>query len=129
MNWYFAAAGALAFIVGLVHSILGERLVFSRMRSAGLIPTNGGTVLLERHVRILWATWHVVTAIGWCMAGLLVWLSLASLSQAAQSVIALLIVASMSGSALLVLVGTKGRHPGWVGLGGVAVLAAIGSYV
>lgn len=129
MNWFFAAAGVLAFMVGLVHSILGERLVFSRMRTAGVIPTNGGTVLLERHVRILWATWHVVTAIGWCLAGLLVWLSLASPSQAAQSVIALLVAASMAVSALLVLVGTKGRHPGWVGLGGVAVLAAIGSYV
>lgn len=129
MNWYFAAAGVLAFIVGLVHSILGERLVFSRMRAAGPIPTNGGTVLLEHHVRILWATWHVVTAIGWCIAALLVWLSLSSLSHAAQSVIALLVVASMGVSSLLVLVGTKGRHPGWVGLGGVAVLVAIGSYI
>ncbi len=129
MNWYFAAAGGLAFIVGLVHSILGERLVFSRMRTAGCIPTNGGTVLLERHVRILWATWHVVTAIGWCIAALLVWLSLSSLDHATQSVIALLVVASMAVSSLLVLVGTKGGHPGWVGLGGIAVLAAIGSYV
>ncbi|MBK6489691.1 MAG: hypothetical protein IPF98_23185 [Gemmatimonadetes bacterium] len=128
MNAYFAAAGGLAFMVGLAHSILGERLVFSRMRAAGLVPTQGGTVLLERHVRILWATWHVVTAIGWCLAAVLVWLSLSSVGQAAQSVIALLIAAAMGVSALLVLVGTKGRHPGWVGLAGVAVLAAIGVY-
>ena len=128
MNWFFAAAGALAFMVGLVHSILGERLVFSRMRAAGLIPTNGGTVLLERHVRILWATWHVVTAIGWCIAALLIWLSLSSPSHAAQSVIAPAVVASMAVSSLLVLVGTKGRHPGWVGLAGVAILTAVGSY-
>ncbi|MEP7361512.1 MAG: hypothetical protein ABI744_08030 [Chloroflexota bacterium] len=128
MNGYFAAAGVLAFIVGLVHSILGELLVFSRMRAGGLIPTNGGTVLRERHVRILWATWHVVTAIGWCIAGLLVWLSLSPLNHAAQSVIALLVVASMAVSSLLVLVGTKGGHPGWVGLLGVAVLVALGSY-
>ncbi len=115
-------------MVGLAHSILGERLVFSRMRAAGLVPTQGGTVLLERHVRILWATWHVVTAIGWCLAAVLVWLSLSSVGQAAQSVIALLIAAAMGVSALLVLVGTKGRHPGWVGLAGVAVLSAIGVY-
>ncbi|MEP7207801.1 MAG: hypothetical protein ABI920_12745 [Casimicrobiaceae bacterium] len=127
MNWYFAAAGVLAFIVGLVHSILGERLVFSRMRAAGFIPTNGGNALRERHVRILWATWHVVTALGWCIAALLVWLSLSSLDHAAQSVIARLVAASMAVSSLLVLVGTKGGHPGWVGLLGVAVLAAIGS--
>ncbi len=129
MNGYFAAAGVLAFIVGLVHSILGEVLVFSRMRAAGLVPTNGGTVLRERHVRILWATWHVVTAIGWGMAALLIWLSRASMGHATQSIIVLLLVASMTASSLLVLVGTRGRHPGWLGLLGVAVLAAMGLYL
>ena len=128
MNWYFVAAGALAFVVGLVHSILGERLVFSRMRAAGFIPTNGGAVLREHHVRILWATWHVVTALGWCVAALLAWLSLPAPNHEAQSIIVPLIVASMLASSLLVLVGTKGRHPGWVGLLGVAVLAVVGAY-
>ena len=121
-------AGTLAFVVGLAHSLLGERLVFSRMRVAGFIPTNGGTVLRERHVRILWATWHVVTAMGWCIAALLVWLSLSSPNHVARSVIVPLVIASMLASSLLVFVGTKGKHPGWAGLLGVAALAAVGSY-
>ena len=128
MNWYFIAAGILAFVVGLVHSVLGERLVFSRMRATGLIPTNGGTVLREHHVRILWATWHVVTVVGWCIAALLVWLAFPSSTQAVRSVIAPMVVVSMFASSLLVLVGTKGKHPGWVGLLVVAALAAIGLY-
>ena len=128
MNWYLTAAGALAFVVGLIHSVLGERLVFSRMRARGIIPTNGGTVLREHHVRILWATWHVVTALGWCVAALLVWLALPSSTQAVRSVIVPMVVASMVASSLLVLVGTKGKHPGWAGLLAVAALAAVGSY-
>ena len=126
MNSYLAAAGILAFAVGLIHSVLGERLVFSRMRAAGVVPTNGGTVLLERHVRILWATWHVVTALGWCIAAVLVRLSLPSAQGAAQSVILPSIIAAMAVSSLLVLIGTNGKHPGWAGLLGVAVLAALG---
>ena len=127
MNWYFVAGGALAFVIGLIHSFLGEKLVFSRMRVAGFIPTNGGTVLRDGHVRILWATWHVVTALGWCVSGLLLWLSMRTTDRAAQSVIVVSIVSAMLASSLLVLVGTRGRHPGWIGLLGVAVLAAAGS--
>lgn len=75
MNLYFIAAAVLAFVVGLVHSSLGEWLIFGRMRVVGLVPTNGGSVLHERHVRILWANWHVATAFGWCLAVVLAWLA------------------------------------------------------
>ena len=37
MNAYFAAAGGLAFMVGLAHSILGERLVFVDARGGVLV--------------------------------------------------------------------------------------------
>ena len=128
MNWYFTAAGVLTFAIGLVHSALGEQLIFRRMRSAGFIPTNGGQVLREPHVRILWASWHVVTAMGWCVAVALFWLALPSSKHLAQSLVAEAIVVSMLASSILVLVGTKGKHLGWVGLLGVAILTAIGLY-
>jgi hypothetical protein len=128
MNWYFLAAGVLTFSIGLVHSIFGERLVFRRMRSAGFIPTNGGQVLHEHHVRILWASWHIVTAMGWCMAVALFWLALPSSRHLAQSPVAMAVVASMFASSLLVLVGTKGKHLGWAGLLGVAILTTMGLY-
>ena len=83
INWLLVAAAALAFVVGLVHSLLGERLIFRRMRVGGAIPTNGGTVLREAHVRILWASWHVLTVFGWCIAALLLWLSHAPPQQRA----------------------------------------------
>ena len=64
MNKYLAAAGTLAFLVGAIHSVLGERLIFRRMRIGTIIPTNGGKVIGEGHVRIIWASWHIVTLFG-----------------------------------------------------------------
>jgi hypothetical protein len=128
MNWYFVAAGILSFAIGLVHSVLGESLIFRRMRASGFIPTNGGQVLREPHVRILWASWHVVTALGWCLAALLIWLAFPTSSAMPHLPIALAVSGSMLASSILVLVGTKGKHPGWLGLLGVAILTSIGSY-
>ena len=129
MNMYFVAAAILTFVVGLVHSILGERLIFRRMRSAGFIPTNGGQVLREPHVRILWASCHLVTVMGWCIAAGLFWLALPSSIHLVQSVAPKAVAATMLASSFLVLIGTKGKHLGWVGLLGVAILTAFGFYV
>ena len=122
INWLLVAAAALAFVVGLVHSLLGERLIFRRMRVGGVIPTNGGTVLREAHVRILWASWHVLTVFGWCIAALLLWLSQAPPQQPSTAHVANLLIVTMLASSGIVLIGTKGKHSGWVGLLGVALL-------
>ena len=120
MNRLLVAAAVLAFLVGLAHSILGEVLIFRRMRERGLIPTNGGRVIGERHVRILWASWHVLTVLGWCLAGILVLLAQAKFQGSGPLLQAIFL--AMLASSALVLIGTRGRHPRWVGLLGVAVL-------
>ena len=124
MNRLYLAASALSFVVGLAHSILGEMLVFRRMRQSGLIPTNGGRIIGEGHVRILWASWHVLTVFGWGFAVILLWLSRSP--PEAGTVLSPVIIAAMLAGSLLVLVGTKGKHPGWAGLLGVAVLVWLG---
>jgi hypothetical protein len=126
MNWYFAAAAAVAFTVGFIHSFLGERLVFNRMRSSGFIPVDGGSVLRESHVRILWASWHLVTVLGWLVAAVLVWLSLPVAASLAQSFLTQAIGAALLLCAAVVFVATKGRHPGWAGLLIAAILTALG---
>lgn len=128
MNAYLAAAGVLALIVGAVHSWLGEHWIFRRLRRQSWVPTEGGTVLREPHVRILWATWHVATAMGWGIAAALLWLSRPSSGLPGQSVVLLALAAAMVASAALVLVGTRGRHPGWAGLLAVGVLVALGAW-
>jgi hypothetical protein len=125
MNNYMFAAGALAILVGLVHSVLGEILIFNRMRNKGVIPTVGAPLLRERHVRILWASWHVVTVFGCAIGAILLRLAFPFSENALQIFVENTIAISMLVSSLLVLVGTKGMHPGWLALLGVAVLSAI----
>ena len=126
MNLYLMAAGVLAFIVGLVHSVLGEILIFRGLRSRGIVPTDGGQLLRERHVRIIWASWHVLTVLGWCVATILWWLAQDSSLSQSHEFVARAIAAAMLVSAAFVFVGTKGKHPGWAGLLGVAVLVFLG---
>jgi hypothetical protein len=126
MNEYLMAGAILAVVVGGVHSALGEWLIFRRLRVQGLVPTHGGDVLQERQVRILWASWHIATVFGWCIAAILVWLALPSSTHEHTKTAAMAIGLAMLAASFLVLVGTKGKHPGWVGLLGVAVLALLG---
>lgn len=127
MNRYFVAAAAIAFLVGLVHSVLGEKLIFQRLRQGtALVPTNGGHVLGESHVRILWASWHIVTVFGWCIAAVLLRLSLPATAESLTGfVVPTFALAALAGAAL-VLVGTRARHPGWVGLLAMAVCTWLG---
>jgi hypothetical protein len=126
MNSYLLAGGILAFIVGLVHSVLGEVLIFRRLRSRGIIPTHGGELLRERHIRILWASWHILTVLGWCVATILWCLAQTFPLGPSPHFVARAIAVAMLTSATIIFVSTKARHPGWVGLLGVAVLVLVG---
>jgi len=103
-----------------------RRLIFGRLRQGRLVPTNGGSLLQERHVRILWASWHVLTVFGWCIAAVLLWLSLPSSNPSSALFIEQAIVFSMLAGSALVLLGTRARHPGWVGLLAVAAFVWLG---
>ncbi len=127
MNAYLTSAALVTLAVSAVHSILGQRLVFSRMRQGGLVPTNGGSVLRQPHVRIIWASWHALSVLGLGMPGTLVTLAGEPVATALQRSLLQIVMGSMLASSLLVLYGTKARHPGWIGLLAVAVLTWLGS--
>ncbi len=113
MSGFMLAAAVVAITVGAIHSVLGEVLIFRHLRQAGIVPTMSAPPLKERQVRILWATWHIATVFSWAFAFAL--LELTSTGEAA--------ILAFLGSSMLVLLGTRGRHPGWVGLLVVAILA------
>ena len=127
MNPYFLAAAVLLIAIGLIHSILGERIIFRRMRTQGMIPTQGGNLLREPHVRILWATWHMASVLGWFCAAVLFWLALPSTQNVDTTFLAKALVITLLASSALVLIGTKGRHPGWVGLLAAGLLVVAGA--
>ena len=122
MQTYLLAAGILAVIVGLVHSVLGEILIFRQLRASGVVPDRGAPPLQTRHIRIIWASWHAVTLFGWSLAGVLLAVASPGYPYAVASTVIHLATFAFLAAAILVLVGTRGRHPGWLGLSVIAAL-------
>ncbi len=120
MQTVLLVAGVITAVTGLVHSVLGEILIFRHLRNGGLVPAVGAPPLRERNIRIIWATWHLATVFGWAFAGVLFRLAFGHPSP--SSLILSAIVFAYLGGAILVLIGTKGRHPGWIALSAVAAL-------
>lgn len=116
MNLYLVLASFLTVLVGVIHSVLGEKLIFSQLRSGQIVPTNITFPLKERHIRIIWATWHIVSLFGFGIAALLYWLSLPSTVIPIGHTLKMAIAIPMFLSSLLVFWSTKAKHPGWVGL-------------
>ncbi len=117
VNTSLVVATALAVLVGVVHSVLGERLIFRHQPRAA---DNA-----RRHRRpfdILWATWHIASVLGLALAAVLWKLAAMPEPSALREFLLLAIALAYALSGVLVLVGTRGRHPGWAGLVGVAVL-------
>ncbi len=124
MQTFFFAAGVLALLTGLAHSVLGEILIFRHLRNTGFVPSMGAPPLRERNIRIIWATWHLASVFGWAFAGILLGVAFMAENDcfSVDIVLSAIIFAYLGGS-VLVLVGTKGRHPGWIALLVVAALA------
>ncbi|MCI4569032.1 hypothetical protein [Lysobacter sp. CFH 32150] len=127
MQTYMLIAGMLLLIIGAVHSVGGGILIFRHLRTSGLAPTIAPPPLKERNIRNLWATWHIVTVLGWAFGFVLLRLSRPTDEQTLRMLLEIITVIAFFASSLLVLIGTKGRHPGWIGLLGVAALAWVAS--
>jgi hypothetical protein len=108
-----------------VHSILGELLIFRKLRSGAVVPTQSAPPLESRNIRIIWATWHLASVFGLGFAAILFALGMGA-SEPESFTIQTIVGVFLSGS-VLVLVATRGRHPGWIGLLVVAVLAHLGA--
>ena len=122
MATYLLASGLLALVVSAAHSLLGEFLIFRHLRVGGLVPALEAPPLKERHIRILWATWHLATVFGWALAAVLLRLASTGGHSSLQLFVLNALTLAFLGGAALVLLATKGRHPGWVGLAAVALL-------
>ncbi|WP_375562099.1 hypothetical protein ACE193_06000 [Bernardetia sp. OM2101] len=130
MNNYFLTAGILCFILGVVHSILGEIMIFNGKRNKNsVVPSKRSDGLKERHLRIIWATWHLASVFGWCLAGIIIQISLIhnELNAAFMEMLIQLLTSTMFIGSCLVLLGTKGKHPGWIVLLAIGILLIVGN--
>ncbi|WP_440903074.1 hypothetical protein ACMZOO_09165 [Catenovulum sp. SX2] len=89
------------------------------------MPTIAVPPLKQRHIRILWASWHIVSLFGFAIAALLVLLASPSSEIYQNTQIKLIIAIVMALSGLLVIFATNGKHPGWIGLILVSILICL----
>lgn len=127
MNPFFLAASVLTVILGVAHSILGERLIFIPLRTQK--PSGGSRPILRNgHLGIIWATWHLTTALGFSLAGVFWLMALGLPKTPHQQHYGLMISIGFLTCSFLVGYGTKGRHPGWIVLAMIALLTMAGSF-
>ncbi|WP_282079507.1 hypothetical protein [Aquimarina algiphila] len=129
MNAHLFIAGILCFILGLSHSIFGELLIFQQKKNnKKIIPTIVKSDLKERHLRIIWATWHIASFFGWCVGAILIKIALKQTILNAELIEFIIssIAIAMFCSSFLVLFGTKGKHPGWVVFLVIGILTLLG---
>jgi hypothetical protein len=125
MNHWLVGAAALVFIIGLVHSWLGELRVFRHLRRGGVVPTGGDPVLRAFQTRILWGSWHLVTVLAWALAALLLWLAEPAARAASGGVVERICAVALVAAAGLVLWSNRGRHPAWIALLAAAALIVL----
>lgn len=112
-------ASALFFLLGLAHSVLGERFILIRLfRREDLPKLFGGTDFTRRTLRF---AWHITTVAWWGLAALLWQAGSGALTQ--QSTLAVVGFTAVA-SGVLPLVITRGHHLSWIVLflvGGLAL--------
>ena len=115
-------AAGLLFLVGLAHSVLGERYILTRLfRRPDLPRLFGGTTFTVRTLRF---AWHLTTIAWWGMAALL-WLLARAPVEPDQ--VATVIAVTVLVTAAVIAGISRGRHLAWlVFLGaGVLILSAL----
>lgn len=115
-------AAVLIVLLGLAHSILGERYILIRLfRRPDLPEIFGGTAFTVQTLRF---AWHITTVAWFGLAALLNAASQGALSsQRAMQIIAYTAIAS----GMLPLVFTRGKHLSWLVMfviGGLVLIAS-----
>lgn len=122
MNTPLLVAAGLILALGLVHSVLGERYILIRLFRRNDLPRLFGSDLFTR--RTLRFAWHLTTVV-WFGIGVI----LVQVAGGGLSVVQLgttLMVTSVV-SAVVTLVGSRGRHPAWVVFLAIGLLAWLGT--
>lgn len=117
MNLPLFIAGLLAVLLGIGHSVIGEQMIFRGLNER-LARSEGRPVLSEQQVRVLRATWHLLTLFGFALAFVLLGSAIPDLVLDPVLVVG---VAMVLGAAYW-LPATRGRHPAWIVLLIIAAL-------
>jgi hypothetical protein len=122
MNSSFVIGAVLAVLIGVAHSVLGERFLLVRLfRRDNLPHLLGSDTFTKQTLRF---AWHLATIAWWGFAALLVLYAGREPDAVASAVLIIEVVFLASG--LVTLVISRGRHLAWVLFLGIAAAAWFG---
>jgi hypothetical protein len=125
MNAHLTAAASLIAAVGAAHSYLGERYILIRLFRRSDLPRMFGSDLFTR--RTLRFAWHLTSVVWWGVAALLLLAARPGPRTLAVAQVGSVVAATSLASAVVSLVGSRGRHPAWVAFLVIAVLVWLGT--
>lgn len=108
MEWILLVAAALACVIAAAHSYLGERYILIRLFRRQDLPKLFGSDVYTK--RVLRFAWHITS---------IAWIGLAAATLAPPRTAVSLTFAA---SALVSIVGSRGRHYSWVIFAAIALL-------
>ncbi len=125
MNALLAVAAGVILLVGLVHSVLGERYILIRLfRRTDLPKLFGSDVFTRRTLRF---AWHLTSVVWWGVAALLIVAARARSGSLAVADVGAVLAATALLSAVVTFVGSRGRHLAWTAFLAVAALVWLGT--
>jgi len=111
-------AALLSFVVGLAHSVLGEKYILMRLFRRPDLPKLFGDMTFT--ARTLRFAWHLTTIAWWGGGAMLVLASRGLLSQRNSLIV---LAATMLATAAVILVASRGRHLAWPVFLAIAVIS------
>ena len=124
MNLVLAAAAVLSVLIGIAHSVLGERLLLGPLFRRGELPKLLGSTTFARNV--LRFTWHLTSVLAFGIGVVVAYLAWWPLHPHAVWILRALAV-TFAVSTLLSLIGARGKHFSWWVFLIITVLLWVGS--
>ena len=118
------AAGILSAVLGVLHSLLGERLLLGPIFRRGDLPKLLGSTDFAR--RTLRFAWHLTTVLLLAIGAVITAFSLSPL-EAQSAWVPRVLAITFAACSLLSLIGTRARHFSWWVFLAIAVLLWLGA--
>ena len=124
MNTLPLIGATLILLLGAVHSYLGERYILIRLfRRTDLPHLFGSDVLTKRTLRF---AWHLTT-VAWLGLGVFFIMIADPALVLSRTEVGAVLATTAAVSAVVALIGSRGRHLAWLVFAVVAVAAWLGS--
>ena len=106
MNYYLLTSAILSFLLGALHSGLGEKMLLTPLFEREFPKLMGSEIFAKRTLRF---AWHITTALLWGLAAVFYYIATQAVEPQAAAIIKILSIGSFAASATG-FIGSRGKH-------------------